>query len=569
METFKDFKYARIDFKDKIKQANRIIDRINNADKFEEQKKSILEYNVLVNDVQSMATIAHIRNSIDTSDVFYDEERAYYDENLPVFEEYNIRYYKALTESRFQKEIINEWGETILLKAKTNAAAFSVEIIEDMQKENQFISEYQKLMAAALIEFRDEKYNLPQLMKFLQNSDRSLRKGAYEALADFLFDKQKELDELYDKLIKLRTQMAKKLGFDNFISLGYLRMQRTDYNQDDVVVFRKQVADYLVPICTKIRKAQAERIGVDKLKFYDQTYMFSDGNPMPAGDEEYLIESASKMYSDMSKETKEYFSYMMQHKLMDLKSKKGKAMGGYCTYIANYASPFIFANFNGTSADVDVLTHEAGHAFQAYCSRGYELFDYMSPTYEACEIHSMSMEYFAFPFMELFFGKDADKYRFAHLTEGITFIPYGVCVDHFQHEIYKNPDMSFDERKALWRNLEKIYLPHIDYDGNEKMEKGLYWYRQLHIFMYPFYYIDYTFASMNAFDFYGKMKRDKAAAWKDYLHLCKLGGSMTYLNLLKEANLSNPFENNTLQSVIKPLLQQSNSMGEYQLFTDK
>lgn len=569
METFKNYKYVRIDFNDKIKQAQQIIDQIYNAENFTAQKKAILEYNRLVNEVQSMATIASIRNSIDTSDNFYDEERAYYDKNLPVFEEYNIRYYKALSSSRFQKEIIKEWGETILLKAKTNAAAFSVEIIEDMQKENQYISEYQKLMASALIEFRDERYNLPQLMKFLQNSDRSFRKGAYEALADFLFEKQKELDELYDKLVKLRTQMAKKLRYDNFISLGYLRMQRTDYNQDDVAVFRKQVADYLVPICTKIRKAQAKRIGVDKLKFYDQTYMFTDGNPMPDGDEKYLIECASKMYSSMSEETKEYFAYMLSCDLMDLKSKKGKAMGGYCTYIPKYGSPFIFANFNGTSADVDVLTHEAGHAFQAYCSRGYELFDYMSPTYEACEIHSMSMEYFAFAYMELFFGNDAGKYQFAHLAEGITFIPYGVCVDHFQHEIYANPDMNADERKTLWRKLEKIYLSHIDYDGNEKMEKGLYWYRQLHIFMYPFYYIDYIFASMNAFDFYGKMKKDKKTAWKDYLHLCKLGGSMTYLNLLKEANLLNPFEKNTLQSVIAPLLEQSNSFGEYQLFSDK
>ncbi len=557
MEKFSDYKYERIDFDKTVKTAKQIIKAIEDAKDFDEQCAQILRYNGLISEVQSMATIANIRNSVDTADEFYEKERNYYDDHLPVFEEYSMQYYKALLGSKFRSQIAEKWGEYILVKAQAAVDSFSPELIEDLQKDNRLTAEYQKLMARSLIEFQGEKHNLSELKKFLQNPDRSVRKAAYEALAQFLGDHQKELDDLYGKLVQVRTKMAEKLGHTNFIRLGYLKMQRTDYTEKQVEIFRKQVLDYLVPICTKIRQKQAERIGVDTLKFYDRDYMFTDGNAMPAGDADHLIQCAADMYAAISPQTKEFFGFMMDEGLMDLLSKHNKAMGGYCTYIPSHKAPFIFSNFNGTSADVDVLTHEAGHAFQAYRSRDIEIFDYMSPTYEACEIHSMSMEYFAYPYMDAFFKDAADKYRFSHLIEGILFIPYGVLVDHFQHEVYANPSMSADERKETWRRLERMYLPDVDYDGNEAMEKGVYWYRQLHIFMYPFYYIDYTFASMNAFDFYGKMKKDKAQAFKEYLHLCDLGGSMSYLHLLKEAGLTNPFEENSVKKVIEPLLEEA------------
>jgi M3 family oligoendopeptidase len=236
---------------------------------------------------------------------------------------------------------------------------------------------------------------------------------------------------------------------------------------------------------------------------------------------------------------------------MDLIAKPGKESGGYMTYIADFQSPFIFANFNGTSGDVDVLTHEAGHAFQGYLSRHIQIPEVMMPTHESCEIHSMSMEFITWPYMEKFFGEKADKYRFTHLSDALEFLPYGALVDHYQHEVYENPDMTPEERKAVWRKLDKMYRPHLDFDGNDFMEKGVWWYRQGHIFQSPLYYIDYTLAQACAFQFWKRVHVDKdPKAWDDYLAICKVGGTQSFLDIVKTAGLVSPFEEGCLKNII-------------------
>jgi len=227
---------------------------------------------------------------------------------------------------------------------------------------------------------------------------------------------------------------------------------------------------------------------------------------------------------------------------MDLVNRKGKAAGGFCTMFNSYRAPFIFANFNGTLGDIDVLTHEAGHAFQCYESRGFEVEEYFFPTMEACEIHSMSMEQLTYPWMNLFFGDDTDKYKFVHLSANILFLPYGVAVDEFQHIIYENPDMSPAERKKVWLDMEKKYRPWVDYDGIDYLEQGGFWQRQAHIYRSPFYYIDYCLAQVCALQFWSKSEKDFTSAWQDYLRLCKAGGSQSFLGLVEIANVKSPFD---------------------------
>ena len=256
------------------------------------------------------------------------------------------------------------------------------------------------------------------------------------------------------------------------------------------------------------------------------------------------------MYEDLSKETGEFFKFMQENHLMDLVAKKGKAGGGYCTFIEDYKAPFIFSNFNGTSGDIDVLTHEAGHAFQVYSSRHFEIPEYYWPTYEACEIHSMSMEFFTWPWMDLFFKEDTDKYKFSHLSDALLFLPYGVSVDEFQHWVYENPEATPKERKLQWREIEKKYLPHKDYEGNDYLENGGFWQRQGHIYNSPFYYIDYTLAQICAFQFWKRSRENQEEAWADYVKLCKLGGSMSFTKLVEAANLISPFEDGCVESVV-------------------
>jgi M3 family oligoendopeptidase len=352
-------------------------------------------------------------------------------------------------------------------------------------------------------------------------------------------------------MVKLRHKMAQKLGFRNFVEMGYRRMNRLDYDQDMVASYRKQILDEVVPIAFKLYKRQAKRIGVDALKYYDVNLQFLDGNAKPQGTFDETIAAGCEMYHELSEETKEFIDFMFEKGLMDLIAKPGKESGGYMTYIADFQSPFIFANFNGTSGDVDVLTHEAGHAFQGYLSRHIQIPEVMMPTHESCEIHSMSMEFITWPYMEKFFGEKADKYRFTHLSDALEFLPYGALVDHYQHEVYENPDMTPEERKAVWRKLDKMYRPHLDFDGNDFMEKGVWWYRQGHIFQSPFYYIDYTLAQACAFQFWKRVHVDKdPKAWDDYLAICKVGGTQSFLDIVKTAGLVSPFEEGCLKNII-------------------
>lgn len=547
---FSEFKYVRPDIKALEADFKELLKKFEASESFEVQGKLMEEINALRGDFDSMSTIASIRHTIDTNDKFYEEEQNYFDETMPIYQGLTTDFYRSVVNSKFRGELEDKYGKQFFNIAELTLKTFSPEIIEDLQLENKLSSEYTKLIASAKIMFEGEERNLSQLGPFAQSPDRAMRKRANEAKFGFMTENEEKIDAIYDNLVKVRHKIAQKLGYKNFVELGYARMLRADYNSEMVANFRKQVKDFIVPIATKLRERQRIRLGLDELKYYDESLKFKSGNAKPKGNPEFILNCGKQMYSELSPETKEFFSFMTENELMDLVSKKGKAGGGYCTYISKYKSPFIFSNFNGTSGDVDVLTHEAGHAFQVYSSRSFEIPEYNFPTYEACEIHSMSMEFFTYPWMNLFFKEDVDKYKFSHLSEALLFIPYGVAVDEFQHFVYENPDATPKERKLAWREIEKKYLPHRDYDGCEYLEKGGYWHIQSHIFGSPFYYIDYTLAQICAFQFWKKLSENKEAAWKDYLTLCKAGGSKSFLSLVSLANLISPFEDGCIESVI-------------------
>ena len=436
---------------------------------------------------------------------------------------------------------------------RSQLQTFSEEIIDDLIRENKLVTEYDKLVASAKLNFEGEIRNLSQMRPFMESKDRDIRKKASETMIGFFQENEKEFDRIYDELVKVRDKMARTLGFSDYVEMGYKRLSRSDYDSNMVANYRKQVYEDLVPVVAELKDRQRKRLGLKELKHYDEPLEYLTGNAIPKGNPDWIIDNGKKMYGELSKETDEFFSFMVERELLDLVSKKGKMAGGYCTIIPDYKSPFIFSNFNGTSGDVDVLTHEAGHAFQSYMSMGFELPEYGFPTLEACEIHSMSMEFITWPWMELFFKEEVDKYKFSHLVGAINFIPYGVTVDEFQHFVYENPTATPDERKAKWREIEKKYLPFRDYEDNEFLNNGGYWFRQGHIFSSPFYYIDYTLAQVCAFQFWIKTMQDREKAWDDYLRLCKAGGSLSFLKLVELANLDNPFVDGTIKRVVKPL----------------
>lgn len=550
---FKDYIYKRPDVK-KLEEFFLIaLDSFKISNTVDEQLESMKTINQLRNDFETQATLVSIRHSLDTRDSFYETENDYIDEAGPIVEGFVSKYYQMLVDSKFRKELEIKVGKQIFSIAESLLKTFKPEIVEDLQEENKLSSKYMKLIASAKIMFDGEERNLSQMEPYTNSPDREVRKQAQEAKTEFFVNNENKFDELFDELVKIRTKIAEKLGFKSFTELGYARLMRSDFDQEMTANYRKQVYESIVPVATELRSRQAKRLGLDKLKYFDEALEFITGNAKPKGNPEWIVNNGKKMYKEMSPETDEFFNFMLDNELLDLVAKKGKASGGYCTFIDKYKAPFIFSNFNGTSGDVDVLTHEAGHAFQVYCSKDYSLPEYIWPTYEACEIHSMSMEFFAWPWMKDFFKEEEEKYKFSHLSGALLFIPYGITVDEFQHWVYDNPEATPSDRKAMWRTIEKKYLPHIDYGDNEFLERGGFWFRQGHIFQSPFYYIDYTLAQISAFEFWEKTNINKDKAWSDYLTLCKAGGSQPFLELVSLAKLSNPFVDGTIERVVEPV----------------
>lgn len=561
---FTEFEYKRPKYEDiKVRFLELIVNMTDCS--YESLKTHMAEINALRNHIQSMNTLVSIRYSINTEDAFYKEEKTYWDDISPEYEALDSKFYKILVESEHRKSLEKDFGKQFLKIAEYSLKSFSKEIIEELKEENKLASEYTRLLASAKIMFEGEERNLSGMGPFMISKDRSIREAASKEYYNFFEQNEAQFDEIFDKLVKLRDKMAKKLGYENFIELGYIRMLRTDYNADMVANYRKQILKYIVPFAGELYKRQQERLNLETLRYFDENYEFESGNPEPKGDSKFIVQNGVKMYSELSKETKEFFEFMMTHELMDLETKKGKGSGGYCTYIPEYKAPFIFSNFNSTDADIDVLTHEAGHAFQVYQSRWIEIPELNFPTYESCEIHSMSMEFITYPWMELFFKEDTPKYKYSHMGSTIKFLPYGVLVDEFQHVIYENPQMSVEERKKAWRELEKKYQPHKNYEGCDYLEKGNWWLKQGHIFKNPFYYIDYTLAQICALQFWQKMEHNREEAWQDYLRICNIGGTKSFLEIVKEARLKSPFEDGCVSSVVDEIKNYMNSIDDLKL----
>ncbi|WP_110929225.1 M3 family oligoendopeptidase [Bacillus massiliglaciei] len=551
---FSEYEYKRPNFEEVKRHFQAELQYFKKAENVEDQVAAMKKINDLRNNVSTMFNIGYIRHSIDTNNDFYKAENDFFDEFGPEVENLTSLYYKELVKSKYRKQLEEKWGRQLFALAEAQLKTFSPEIIPLLQKENKLSSEYSQLIASAKIEFEEEERTLAQLVPFMEDSSRKMRKKAHAAYFGFLEEKTGEVDRIFDELVKVRHEIAQTLGYRNFIELGYCRMARTDYDAEMVSNFRKQVEEYIVPLMSRLKDRQRERLGLDSLKHYDEPFEFVSGNPMPKGDAKWIVDHGRKMYQELSKETGEFFEFMLKRELMDLEAKKGKESGGYCTYIEDYQSPFIFSNFNGTSGDIDVLTHEAGHAFQVYSSSHFDIPEYYWPTYESAEIHSMSMEFFTWPWMELFFKEDELKYKFSHIAgKSLEYMPYICAVDEFQHVIYENPNLTPTERKEEWKNLEKRYLPHRDYEENEFLKSGGFWQRQGHIFSSPFYYIDYGLAQVCAFQFWQRSMEGDKTAWQDYLHLCSLGGSKSFLGLIEAANLNSPFEEGTVQTIVKSL----------------
>ncbi len=547
---FSEMKYERID----IQQLSLAYDRITEAVKTAESEADVIEaffeHERLSSHAETMITLTYIRHSIDTTDSFYEAENDFYDENGPFLTQKLSAFMQSLLDSPFLPKLKEKFGALMFVNAELENKAFKPEIVPLLQEENKLCSRYAKLVASAKIEFDGKELTLSELSPYKKDADRNVRKAAFEADARFYKSHAEELDEIYDSLIKVRTEIAQKLGFESFTQVAYLRLKRNCYDPSMVNLFRDAVKKDIVPLCSKLKEMQKARIGVDTLRYYDLDFKFPEGNPRPVGSAEDILAAGRKMYEEMSPETAEFVAELYDNELLDVLSRKGKQVGGYCTFLPDYKSSFIFSNFNGTADDVEVLTHEAGHAFAGWLAKDFEVRENMDPTMESCECHSMSMEFFAWKWLELFYGEQTPTAKLAHLEGCLSFIPYGCMVDEFQHIVYDNPNLTKEQRHEAWENLEQQYRPFVDRSDLPFYGEGRGWQRQHHIYELPFYYIDYCLAQTVALTFWSLMNENREDAWNRYLAFAKQGGTNTFLGLCESANVPSPFEDGVLAKIV-------------------
>ena len=541
--------YKRVDIDKACEQIDKFIEEFNASQTIEEQLAVDAKICDLMDEMETAMTLSFIRFTQNTQDEFYQKEKDYYDEKSPLLEIKQRQLDQCYLHSKFIDELKKHIPETYFVNARMASETLDNKIIDELRKENKLSTEYTKLVSSVVVKFEGKKYTLSQMTRFSHSPDRKIRRLACIATGKAMNKIGKKIDDIYAQMVEVRTTIAKKLGFKNFSEVGYRRMGRNCYTQEDIAKFRQNVKQYIVPLVTQIKQKVATENGIKDFKLYDDG-IYSIGDVSPVGDANQIFDNGKKMYAEMNTDTARLFELMEESDAFDLLSRENKWGGGYCTGLPVYKMPFIMSNFNGSLGDVDVLTHEFGHALQTYYSyqntpsskRG-------SITYDSCEVHSMSMEFFAYKWMELFFGDKKDEYVYNHVAGAISFIPYGTIVDFFQQTAYDYYSLSKSDRNEFWRQAEMEYLPYMNSKGLPFYKTGRRWQLKAHIFENPFYYIDYCLAQMTAFQFLALMQEDYDKAFEKYLQFVKIGGTKTFLETVEAVGLISPFEEEAFKKV--------------------
>lgn len=547
---FSEFPYVRPDIDAVCGQINSLAEKFAAAKSAEEELEIIREYRSVLTEFNSTRTIASIRYTINTKDPFYLEENKFFNKNNPIVDKAMVTFGEALLKSSHLDEIKKEFGSIFITNIEFKTKSMNADVIELMQEENALNAKYQEFNANAQVPYNGKLLTIPDVTKMMSSDDRAVRRSAYQALSDFYMSHSDFYDKVYDDLVKNRTEQAKRMGFDSYTQLAYIRRNRNCYTPEDVAVFRKQIAEDIVPEIVKAKKQQSERTGIADMKIYDDAFYFADGNPKTFESADDMMNATIETFRELSPITADYINLMYEGQYYDAPSKEGKKVGAYTNFIPKYKAPFVFLNYAGAADDVTTTFHEFGHGFNGFCSRENPNNVLNNPTLDIAEIHSMSMEFMSYPGLNKFFSEeDVEKQKRSHLEHCLAFLSYGTMVDHFQHIMYDRPELTPDERNKVWLDLEKIYRPYMDFDGIEFYAAGRVWQRQQHLFSAPFYYIDYVLAQTIALQFWEIGTKDFQKSFDMYVELTKKGGTLTFTDLVARSGLKVPFKEGALKSI--------------------
>lgn len=534
-----------------VKAAAREVRSATCANDIVAARKKLREYM----DVFSTAVgLAMIRHTLDTRDEFYAAEQDYYDENLPALSAATTEFDRAIIESPHVKELESLVNPIILQNIRAGLRVMDERIVDDRIAENKLVTRYDKLLAGLAYPWNGKTVTLGEMHGFCKDKDRAVRKAAFAVIGNTLASVGAELDDIYDKLVKVRDRMAKKMGFSNFVEMGDLRIGHIGYGRAQIGVFRESVLTDVVPVLSRLKAELAARLGLDRIHLYDNDIYINGGNIDPVGTAEDLFAAAQAMYDEMSPALGAFFRDMCAAQAIDYKARVGKLGGGYAEMLFAYKQPFIFANFNGTMDDVGVLTHELGHAYAfkraVDCGIDGDLF---VGGMETAETHSMGMEALCNRYNSYFYGEREKAATYQQIFDAFNFLAYGVIVDYFQQLVYEQPEMSPKARRELWLELERKFRPYVDMSDMPFYCDGGRWQYQKHIYESPFYYIDYCLSTCLALQFGELAAADYSDALNRYLALVDAGGTKPISRLAADAGLDSPFDVGALKKVCEQI----------------
>jgi oligoendopeptidase F len=439
----------------------------------------------------------------------------------------------------------------LLRDLKADVEIFRPENIPLQTEDTKLDQQYDETCGAMTVEFQDEERTLPQMAKFLEETDRVLREAAWRAIWERRQRDEERLHEIFERMVELRAQIARNAGYDSFRDYMFKARHRFDYSPADCVAFHDAVAEVCVPLMRRLNAERAEALRVDPLRSWDLAVDVQGRPPLrPFQDGEELVDRTARLFRCLDPELHTLFGTLRGGGCLDLESRKGKAPGGYQAHRDRSKQPFIFMNAVGLHGDLDTMIHEAGHAFHAILCDGEPLLHYRHPPIEFAEVASMSMELLAFPHLGVFYDEaDAARAKRQRLEEIATLLPWIATIDAFQHWIYEHPGHDRDERTAQWRQLRERFGPDVSWEGLEHY-LDISWQRQGHLYGVPFYYIEYGIAQLGALQLWLISRDDPARALASYKRALSLGGSRPLPELFAAAELQFDFGPTTMRRLV-------------------
>ena len=548
MIQFQNVPYLRPDMDALEREMTAGITALQNAETFPESYYALLSLEAPRRKFMTLATLVEAQNTMNTNDEYWAAEQAWFDRNRPRWDALCVRLGEVLNATPFRREFEVHLGTEIFRQAETTGRAFSTEIAKELEEESVLSGKYSLISGNLSVEVDGQRRTMGELSRMQDSSSRESREKFGGLRQQAFAERSGELDQLYDDLVNVRTRMAKKLGFGSYTDMGYCRQGRTGYQRQDVAAFRKAIEESITPVVAALYEKQRRRLGYKELWDFDEDVNFVGGDPKLAeGEVEARFDD---IFGQLSPESRVYYQDLRRCGFYDLGDRKGKIRGAYSNYVPIYGMPFIFETFARSPGAVKTFAHECGHGLHSYLKRGEPFVESGNATSDICEIHSMAMEFFIWPYLDrLYSAEDVRKYKFFHLKTALSFLPYGAAVDEFQTEVYDHPELTPQQRLALWKDLEKRYMPWRRYKHEGFLSEGRAWQRQTHIYKWPFYYIDYVLAQICALQFHFLNEEDHEKAWASYLRLLRCSGFQSFDETLAIAGLESPFAPGVVEKV--------------------